>query len=284
MTAVAIQPLAYVAFERSREPDPEWVALLREHSPMSDEHSFLELVWEPGEEWIPGQRWVLYEMLHPKFIDSEVMKELRGPHPRSEGHMCSVNVPKQFQCLCRRKLESWKSGPCVLVTLTQWQLFRKTGYVGRAYWVIQGENGGHKRAFTEERERQMLKMADLPPDPPAIGALPYAPFDQRVVKQITRHNRLKSLGVSLGQLRQMMGPGYEATKKKAATELRREYIAWLSDQLGESAELFVSAARKGEMYDEPRSEVEWREVEAQAMEHYAETGDVLHHSQIRTTF
>ena len=91
---------AAVSFIHHQTPPNEWVEELRAISPKSDEHGFLDLVWEPGDPWVPGQRWVIYQMLHHQFADWAVVRELEGPHPRSEGHMCSVKVPKQFCPKC----------------------------------------------------------------------------------------------------------------------------------------------------------------------------------------
>lgn len=263
---------ATTGFVYDREPPAHWVARLAEVSPQSDEHSWLKLAWEPGEPWIHGQRWTLYEMVHPKWVDAEVLAELRGPHPRSEGHMCSTHVPKQFQCLCRHKLEAWRGGPCSIVTLRQYQLFKETGYFGQCFWVIQGEKGGHKRVFGEE-ESEMLRIAELPDEPPGVGDLPYAPFDERVVAHIIRHNRLQQLGVSLEEYRRAQsGDGYKRQRENLARSLRAEWVKWLAEQLEESADLFKSAARKGQMDDQPKTEVDWDRADAEGMQQYIETG------------
>lgn len=267
-------------FIKAQEPPKEWIAQLRELSPKSDEHGWLYLHWEAGDPWIPGQRWLLYEMIHPKWVDEDVLEELRGPHPRSEGHMCSVNVPKQFQCLCRRKRESWRGGPCLLITLTQYELFHKTGYFARPFWVIQGSKGGHKRTFNEQ-ESEMLRLAELPGDAPGVGDLPYAPFDQRVVKHIIRSNRLSQLGVTLSGFRRMMGSEHKAYREQVARNLRAEYVKWFSEQLEDVNELFISAARKGEMDGERRTEIDWEKVEDASTAHYIETGQMLHPSTVR---
>jgi hypothetical protein len=261
-------------------PPDEWMTVLRDVSPKSDDHGFLELVWEAGDAWITGHRWTLYEMLHERFIDDEILSELQGPHPRSEGHMCSTKVPGQFQCLCRRKLESWRGGPCQLITTTQWELYRRTGYFGRPFWIIQGERGGHKFTFTES-EKEMWRRAATPGDPPALGELSYAPFDGRVVRQIERHNRLKSLGVTLGEFKRLMGSQYDQHKARLAKELRTEYVKWFDESLLDVNDAFIHAARKGDMDDERKTSVDWDHVDDVATGHYLETGELLSPSQIK---
>jgi hypothetical protein len=279
---VAASAPATTGFVRHREPPADWVARLAEVSPKSDEQGWLKLVWEAGEEWIPGQRWTLYEMVHEQFVDPVVLAELRGPHPRSEGHMCSTNVPKQFQCLCRHKFEGWRGGPCQIITLKQWELWRETGYFGQCFWVIQGEKGGHKRVFPEE-EVEMLKLADLPLEPPGVGELPYAPFDERVVAHIHRNNRLVQLGISIGEYRRKMtGAEYQLERERVARSLRAEYVKWFEEQLGEASELFVSAARKGQMDDAPRTEIDYDRAYQEGLQQYIETGILPDDSQFRS--
>lgn len=273
-------PFAYTDFEYERSLPEEWFRELRSLSPKSDDVGWLYLHWESGEPWVPGQRLVLYEMIHEKFVDFDILEELEGPHPRSEGHMCSINVPKQFQCLCRRKTEGWRGGPCSCITLTQWKLWRSTGYHATPFWIIQGRNGGHKWHFNEHEEL-MCKQADLPSSPPRLGALPYAPFDKRVVKQIVRHNRLTALGLSIAEFKRKMGPGYAAYKADVGREMRRQYLEYLTEQLREESDLFISAARKGQMDDGPKTTIDYVKLEEAASAHYVETGRVLHHTELK---
>lgn len=266
-------------FYRSREPDPQWVERLRALSPVSDEFSWLLLVWEPGEPWIPGQRWTLYEMTHPKWVANAVLEELQGPHPRSEGHMCHERTPTQFQCLCRRKLNAWRGGPCELITRTQYELFRATGYYGELFWIVQGDKGGHKAAFNEAEE-EMLRLAGLPSEPPALGDLPFAEPDGRLWHQLTQHNRLRQLGMTLDEYRVAMGPEYRLHKERLARNLRAEYVKWFEGQLLEENDLFIRAAQKGDFEQERPTSVNWEKVEEASTAHYIETGHVLHPSEV----
>lgn len=268
-------------FYRSRETPTEWTRALRELSPVSDVHGFLDIVWEPGDPWIPGQRWVLYEFVRidleieykgkwERAIDPAIIEELRGPHPRSEGHMCHPNVPKQFRCLCRHKMNAWKGGPCQLITLTQYQLFQKTGMFANPFWVIQGNRGGHKSSF-DSMEKRLLQAEGLPTDPPYLGELPYAPFDGRVLQQIGRHNRLLALDNNLSAYRQTMGAGYGQHKATIDKEMRRQFVAFLGDQVREEALDFTDAYRKGE-FAAGGTTADWEAVDEKATQEYIETG------------
>jgi hypothetical protein len=279
-TMLAGAPAAPADYIRDRQPPADWIRSLREVSEKSDEVGWLYLHWEAGDPWVPGQRWVLYEMLHEKWVDDAVMDELRGPHPRSEGHMCSTKVPKQFGCLCRRKLGAWRGGPCQLVTLTQYQLYRTTGYVAKPFWIIQGTTGGHLWEF-DESEREILRYANLPSEAPRLGALPYAPFDGRVLRQIMRRNRLRAMGGSIEAYKQTMGAGYDVYRQKIAREMRARYVEYLEQQLQDVNELFIRAAKKGDLDDQPRTDVNWEKVEEASTATYIEEGHQLHPSMVK---
>lgn len=279
-SAGVVPILTSVGFEHDREPPAEWTALLRTVSPVSDVHGHLELVWEPGEPWHPWQRWTLYEMLPLHLTDDEILAELRGPHPRSEGHLCLDHPPPGMpRCYCRRKYGGWKGSPALLVTLTQWKLYRRTGRFGNPWWVMQGTTGGHKVEFTSE-EKEFLSLAGLPTETPAPGDLPYAPFDQRVVRWITRYNRLAQCANDLRAFKRSRSPEEWARhKEEAQRQLREQFVALLTEQMQEATELFVRADRDVE--DSRAADVDWEKLDEESTHHYVETGELLHPSTAR---
>lgn len=278
-----------VEFQFDRQPDPEWIRALRERFPITTDRSFPWLLWDPGEPWVPRQRWLIMECVSPAEVEEwhqgfVLLDEFRGPHPRSEGHMCwdgewfhtSARWPKQFKCNCRRKLNAWKGGPAPSITLGQWKLFQERGICGFPMWVVQGQRGGHLMEYPLHMQ-ELLKKAELPFEPPSIGALPYAPFDDRVIKGLVRHNRLLQLNVTLSEFRRTMGPGYEAHKARLAKELRAEWLKFIGDTMEDEVNgLFISAARKGELDNQPRSRVDYDRLDDRATETYIEEGRVLH--------
>lgn len=282
-----------VDFSFDREPDPEWIRSLRERWPITKAHSFPWLVWDPGEPWVPRERWVIMECVMPEEIEEwhqgwVLLDEFRGPHPRSDGHMCfegawkhtSDRWPKQFRCLCRHKLNAWKNGPAPSITLLQWKLYRERGICGFPMWVIQGDKGGHLTEYPLHMQ-EVLKKANLPFEPPGIGAMPYAPFDDRVIKGLTRHHRLLQLNVNLSEFRRTMTVGYEGHKARLAKELRAEWIKFIGDQMDDDVNgMFISAARKGELDNQPRTNVDYDRLDDQATETYIEEGRVVHPTEV----
>lgn len=280
-----------------RDWPESWERALRSVSPKSDVHGWLHGTWEPGEEWVPGQRWVLYEMLHPKFVSFDLLEEYEGPHPRKFGHYCSVKVPGQFQCLCKRKLDRWRGGPCAVchesesacscaqytaysITATQYRLFKETGYIPRyLFWVIQGAGGGHKAFFTDQEE-DWLTASGKTMRIPYLGQLPYADFDERVVAHINRLNALKQYGDDLVKYRRAMGPDYQEVVQQRLRGFRESVVSWFDQQMKEECDLFVRAADAGEMDDLPKTDIDYDRLCEESIPEYIETGQVIHPSRL----
>lgn len=271
-------------FYRSREPHPDWVRALEEISPPSSVHGYLRIVWEPGDPWIPGQRWTLYEFVRIDLeveykgrwelaLDDETLEDLHGPHPRSTGHMCADRVPTQFQCLCRRKLNAWKGGPTARITLRQYQLFKETGMFANPFWIIQGGNGGHLAGY-DAIQRKMLQQEGLPTEPPSVGELPFAEFDARVLHQIRQFNRLHAMGNNIAEYRRTMGADYGAYKAGIEKEMRRQWVRYLANQTREEAADFIDAERKGEMDHIQKTDIDWERVDDLATQDFIETGSM----------
>lgn len=280
-----------------QDPPENWVRALRTLSPKSDVHGWLYLHWMAGEQWVPGQRWVLYEMIHPRWVDFDLMEEYDGPNPRTEGHYCSDKVPKQFQCYCDGKLEAWRDGPCSVchksptrclcrdylpytITADQWRIYKKTGYVPRnLFWIIQGEGGGHK-AFLTEQEEDWLTAAGMSLELPYLGELDYAPFDARVLAHIQKLNKLRRFNDDLQKFKRAMGPEYAAEVQKQAREFRESVVSWFDQQMKQECDLFVEAADNGEMDNQPTTDIDYERLVDVGVPHYIETGQFLHPSQL----
>jgi hypothetical protein len=215
----------------------------------------------------------------------EELHDLKGVHPRSEGHICTSipthewvgRVPSGYQpCICRRKTEAWRQGPSS-VTLTEWRLFRRTGHIGRQFWVIQGTNGGHRRWISHE-EGLLLEAEGYPPHTPDPGELAYAPFDERVVNAITRFNRLWAFRNRVEEYKETMGDGYATYRKSVQKELRKQLVAHLKEEMRDVEPLFVAAADEGEI-PIGTHDIDYDRLAPQNEEHFIETGQILHHTR-----
>lgn len=283
-----VDPAAHVAvgFIGHRPWPAEWERRLREVSPKPENpvHSWLCGVWEPGEPWSEEffwQRWVLYDMQHPLHTDPDIVAQLEGPHPRSEGHYCSASAPSGLHCLCDLKFEGWRGSPTPDITPTQWRLYRETGYVGWPFWVIQGTRGGHKVAFSSQ-EKAFLQMAGKPTEPPPPGALEYADFDERTIAQIIRWNKLRQFNESLRDFKKAQSPEeYRARAAEHEKALRQQLVDFLDEQMADVAELFIRAADTGELGRTRPTAIDYDRLTPQAIERYVETGHLLHHTRMR---
>ena len=104
---------------------------------------------------------------------------------------------------------------CQFVSDVQHEFWRLYGVYARPYWALQGDRGGHQVKLSPWQTNIALAKG-LPPDPPAIGSLPFAPFDQRTVKQLQHFNRLHQLDDRLDRL--------QASGSKAAADAEMEAI------------------------------------------------------------
>ena len=148
-------------------------------APPSQYVSWLQMVWVPGDPWAPVQRWMVYDM-EPRAINPGgwYWDELDGPNPRTRGYYDQV-------------LQRFVRSSDQALDLLTWQLYRATGCMGRPFWVLQGTTGGHRRTYTQAEER-LLRLRELPTDPPLPGALPYCEPDRRTWDTIATYSRLSA--------------------------------------------------------------------------------------------
>jgi hypothetical protein len=205
----------------SAEQIARWQADLETVVPRTTRVPWLKIVWQSGWEYEPVQRFELYEM-HPvtDWVPGAIMESLQGPSPREVGvwHIGPDGIKR------------WISDS--LVSLMQWNLYRETGCYSSRYWIIQGNKGGHRLQWngTERAFFQMQygETADLP----LPGALPYAPYDERVKQQVIRADRMR-------QWKQALAWDERAKTKDGAAKFLAEHKAALSRQLNETMLKFL---------------------------------------------
>lgn len=227
-----------------REPPPEWIARLREVSPVSDVVSWLDLRWHPDY-----QRWVLYECVPIRFVDDNALiEELGGPDPDSpEGLHLSVSRYQQ-------------------------QMFRQHRVHARPSWVIQGTTGGTQVVYGEST-KELCRAMKLPTIPPAPGSLPYAPFDERVVTQIQKMSKLAQLRGDLSEFKRRYGnvENWKREKREQLRSARKAYVGFINEQFSDVDE-FKTALRKGELEHAPKTEKDFVKENEESDEKYVETG------------
>jgi hypothetical protein len=200
-----------------------WAEQLRAITPPDRTVSWLELVWESGGDVRPVHRWVIYEAIPAHAVTWWQQEMLLEEPVESAGH----------HRILRRYLQD--------------------GVLLQPFWVIQGSGGGHKVEFNDT-EKKLLHHRGLPSEPPAAGDLPYAEFDQRVVRQVMKWDRLRQ-GYDSIQHANRLG------RKAMERQFREELVAWLAPQ--------VEGAVETEAHD-----VEWSSVH-RAVDHEPDFGEAL---------
>src|SRR5207247_1915988 len=124
------------------------------------------------------------------------------------------------------------------VSHQQWVLFHKTHCYPLLYWIVQGDQGGHKRKLTSA-EKMLLKINGSPQlDVPAPGQLPYADFDNRVLDQLALRDKLRTWDRATGQGWETRSSGIQVAKTIVASErqaleveTRWKLYEWLKKQV-----------------------------------------------------
>jgi hypothetical protein len=96
--------------------------------------------------------------------------------------------------------------------------------------VIQGDEGGHKRWFSPV-EKKFLKLAGLPPEPPAPGDLPYAEFDDRTMKRLQEWDLMKGQHSGLRRRRSLLQGLYSSRQEEEEQKFRIALVKWLAEQV-----------------------------------------------------
>lgn len=177
----------YNKYQGMRATPPVWQERLESVVPRNEKLSWLYIRWEPGDLWEPINRWVIWQIRPIEATRIEYVIALKGPSPRSTGHYCAAGY-----CACPRKRNYWVDGPSSarFIDKATWDVFHETGGYGTRWWAIQGPNGGHRYRL-DKWEAKVARIHGFPPDTPAIGDLPYAEFDERVIEHIVKYDNVR---------------------------------------------------------------------------------------------
>lgn len=197
-----------------------WQDRLNSLFPPNTEISHLRIHWEPGFEWEPLGRWMLYQMLPPERVPVIVLPMLEGPDPRNFTRYDPV------------KKEVIRHPDAPLISRQQWQMYRDTGgYFGMPYWVVQGNNGGNKVRFTKV-EKMVARIKGHPTgEPPQIGSLPYAPVDERVIEKVVELDQMRTYNLLI-DFAHRAPEMLDEDEERGANEARERLWNWIEDQVG----------------------------------------------------
>ena len=256
---VALEKKSFPKLRRRTIPE-EWEKWLADFSPPTNRFQYLKIIHEPGYPWEPIDRFIIYLMVPARFVMDEVLEQLQHPLP-----------PSEMGNYYDHTLGEFVRNPDCLITERAWNLYRETECWGKPYWVIQGNNGGHKRWFSTA-EKKLLKLAGLPSEPPEVGSLEFAEFDERVKKQLVAQDLLKSVHARLKGARSQITAQGMLRQERQERELREGLTKWLFAQV---ADIAPDVHKSLERLDAPRGDFDPKEIERlaeEAEESFIETG------------
>jgi hypothetical protein len=248
----------------------EWMDRLRELSPISARVPWLMPRWFPmlreenGKKGDAG-RWILYESVPMQTLPISQRIEMRN---------LLGGVPPSLMDTSSESARRRKAVRMMFADDWQCEMYRTYDVWARVLWIIQGDAGGHAVEY-EEAEQQLLQLHGLPTDPPAVGELDYAPFDERVCRQMIQRNRLITLGNDLDALKksgsaQAMKEEWSASQR----DYRRKYMEFLTQQTAASTEFLVDYSRTMDCRNTiPEMSMAQRNFLARDAETYIEHGD-----------
>jgi len=159
-------------FDWHRDVPMAWADEVARLSPKWDRAGHLVLFWESGTPAEPAQRWVLYEAIPVAYVPAW-KRDLFLADPPCR---CPFNPGIHARCPRCQRMQS--PGRARILAYLQ-----QTECLALPFWVIQGDQGGHRHQYTQV-EQQWQRLMRQPDEPPATGNLPYAPFDRRVVRRL----------------------------------------------------------------------------------------------------
>lgn len=256
-------------------PEPGWQEALDRIAPPDPDgvESWLLLYWEQGYPWEPINRWMIGQVVPWKRMPPPMMeiiefheKERNGADPRKYGYWDQI-------------LEQYVyDGPPY--TRRQWDHYARTralspegiGQWLTTFWVVQGENGGHKRYLTKP-ERSLLGMHDGMDTWPKPGDLPFSnPTDETFLK-IEQCRRSVELMQTLAALDENPEIALDHEEEIAMMQARKQVWDWLAPHTEEVAdELSRNSDMKHEFLFAQHSDTDWTEKTEQLYEDFITNG------------
>lgn len=217
-------------------PPPAYTRRLREHWPISDQQQWLHLRMFPesidkksGQVISGSARWVIYTMTPPALIADVTRLAMLDERPWWE-------LPADQQ---------W--GRMMSVTTYQYAMWKEYRCLARPYWCIQGDEGGTPMQYSV-REQAILRANALPTDVPNPGDLPFAPFDERVVRALLERDKFRQMGGALDRLRDPQKAAADVKREEDEAEIvfRTHFVKWFKARMEPNAEFIGRHLNKSE--------------------------------------
>lgn len=240
----------------------DWLARLREESPVSTVHSYLIPYW-----YRPAERWVLYQGMPVGLIREQ-----------PERPVCPGFTGDEFLLAVSRKAprDLHPEDRTPYLSDVQYEMYRRYNVYAAPFWVLQGDHGGHQVSFGP-LQQELLAAQRLPLEPPQVGTLPACPFDQRVVDRLRALNRLRQLHGNLDVLRKTGSKeGGDAITQHYQRQIREAELAFLEEQMADLLDAAQTVSHRADsrehlMYVQPGT----AGAASEALQVYRETGDFI---------
>lgn len=226
----------------------DWERALATLAPPNDRVAHLKMFWIPGTPASPIQRWAIYECTPIAFCPEKARDLVASPPCR-----CAVEYPMRQVCRrCQHVASATRD--------TIYRYLHTTGCVAEPFWVIEGMNGGHKYHYSLV-EAEWDRALGGGGEPPEIGSLPYAEFDQRVLRRLTSLDRTRSAWKTLTAAQ----TGEEKAAEQAFRHALLDHAMAYDDALLESASRQLTTMDQPTLPTEPWEPGRWQD-------HYLRTG------------
>lgn len=227
-------------FRAVREVPTGWQENLEEVFPRDTRLPWLKIHWHAGIEYAPTQRWVVYAM-QPRLdlVPPDLLECCTKEDPRTWGVWVTPRVPLPTGGFSTGKAR-WVSDS--FLSHEQWVLYQETHCFPQLFWIIQGDQGGHKWQLSELEQSFLSSIGKPEADTPQIGALPYAEYDNRVREKLLGADKLRrwrhrmdwearyDRGVTEAGI--IVGSERAAQRQAYATQT----LAWLDSQIVDAVE------------------------------------------------
>lgn len=234
----------------------EWETRLRDISPIVDQTSHLRFRWRPKMQDDFHDVWELYACTPVALLDDFRVHQLTQ-------HWSDLPPSQQM-------------GRKQCVTEYQHYMFRTHRVEARRFWVLQGPNGGTPAVYSR-REARLLKAIGVPDDPPPLGFLAYAPFDERAVRAILQRDKLVQAGGDLDRMeRARSADALRSEDDDTEKDFRRAFLGWWFDMCLPMSDFMQTYLRTTESERTLRKATrQENDALAQWKDHFIETGDLI---------
>jgi hypothetical protein len=222
-------------FRATRDVPQAWTDDLASIFPPSATVPYPVLFWHAGIEYQPTQRWVLY-LLEPVLarVPDYLLEACQGRDPREWGEWVSPEIVQDDGSKLHGE-PRWVTES--FISHEQWVLFRETHCYPQLFWIIQGDQGGHRWRLTELEQAFLRSIGREDADTPMIGELPYAQYDNRVREKLLQMDKLRRWKTRLDREGRFGATATEAglIVRGDRTAQRKAYAAqtldWLDSQI-----------------------------------------------------